>query len=321
MIGLGIDAATELAGDSNEELRETLAATSELSRSAMWDLRRPIDMGHIFEGRGLGRVLQSHTATFTRVTSVPAEMEQSGTEPPLPSRHLRQRPVRACSPFVAYFPAASVFALIGTPTLAFLAVTILAGIYTAACLTGDGIEAVRTAESLAPDVIIMDVLMPRKDGVEACREIMDLLPETRILMLTVSTEEDAVIQAVAAGATGYLQKYSGKEDLLDALCEVAAGRLQLPADIVRRVFGTIRGEAPPATSPGSGLLTTREREILTLFSTGKSYAQIAELRELSPMTIRNAVYRIQHKLRLTTKQEIVVWAVRNGLLDDLPPES
>ena len=83
MIGLGIDAATELAGDSNEELRATLAATSELSRSAMWDLRRPIDMGHIFEGRGLGRVLQSHTATFTGITSVPAEMSQSGTEPPL----------------------------------------------------------------------------------------------------------------------------------------------------------------------------------------------------------------------------------------------
>ena len=185
---------------------------------------------------------------------------------------------------------------------------------------GDGIEAVRTAESLAPDVIIMDVLMPRKDGVEACREIMDLLPETRILMLTVSTEEDAVIQAVAAGATGYLQKYSGKEDLLDALREVAAGRLQIPAATVRRVFGTIRGEAPPATSPDSRLLTSREREILTLFSTGKSYAQIAELRELSPLTIRNVVYRIQNKLRLTTKQEIVVWAVRNGLLDDLPPE-
>ena len=186
---------------------------------------------------------------------------------------------------------------------------------------GDGTEAVRTAESLAPDVIIMDVLMPGKDGVEACREIMDLLPDTRILMLTVSTEEDAVIQAVAAGATGYLQKYSGKEELLDALRDVAAGRLQIPADTVRRVFGTIRGDAPPAPSRGSGLLTSREREILMLFSTGKSYAQIAELRGLSPMTIRNAVYRIQDKLGVKTKQEIVVWAVRNGLLDDLPPES
>ena len=92
---------------------------------------------------------------------------------------------------------------------------------------GDGNEAVRTAESLVPDVIVMDVLMPEKDGVEACREIMDLLPDTRVLMLTVSTDEDAVIQAVAAGATGYLQKHSGVEELLGALREVAAGRLHV----------------------------------------------------------------------------------------------
>ena len=183
---------------------------------------------------------------------------------------------------------------------------------------GDGVEAVRKAESLTPDVIVMDVLMPGKDGVEACREIMDLLPSTRILMLTASTEEDAVIQAVAAGAMGYLQKYTGKEELLDALREVAAGRLRLPADTVQRVFGTIRREGPPPTPPGSGPLTARERDILTLFSTGKSYAQIAELRGKRPVTIRNTVYRIQDKLGLRTKQEIVVWAVRNGLLDELP---
>ena len=80
----------------------------------------------------------------------------------------------------------------------------------------------------------MDVRMPNKDGVEACREIMDLLPDTRILILTAAKEEDAVIEAVAAGATGYLQKYSGKEELLDALREVAAGRLRLPAETVKR---------------------------------------------------------------------------------------
>ena len=83
MIGLGIDGAMKLAGDSNSRLTERLAATAELSRSAMWELRRPIDMGHIFEGRELGRVLGSHTATFAKIASIPAEMEQSGQEPPL----------------------------------------------------------------------------------------------------------------------------------------------------------------------------------------------------------------------------------------------
>ncbi len=83
MIGLGIEGAMKLAGDSNPKLTERLAATAALSRSAMWELRRPIDMGRIFEGRDLARVLGAHTATFARITSVPAEMVQSGKEPPL----------------------------------------------------------------------------------------------------------------------------------------------------------------------------------------------------------------------------------------------
>ena len=83
MIGLGIDTAMRLASESNEELSATLAATSALSKSAMLELRRPIDAGHLFEGRELGRVLESHTATFTTITAVPVEMEQSGAEPPL----------------------------------------------------------------------------------------------------------------------------------------------------------------------------------------------------------------------------------------------
>ena len=83
LIGLGIHRAIKLAGGSNEELSSTLAATSSLSKAAIWELRRPIDEGHIFAGRGLGRVLWSHTETFAKVTAIPAEMSQSGTEPPL----------------------------------------------------------------------------------------------------------------------------------------------------------------------------------------------------------------------------------------------
>ena len=186
---------------------------------------------------------------------------------------------------------------------------------------GDGEQAVRTAEDLGPDVIVMDVMMPHKDGVEACREIMELLPDTRVLMLTASTEEDAVIEAVAAGATGYLQKYSGKEELLAAVREVAEGRLRIPDETVRRVFSVIRGKPELMNRRGAGMLTTRERQILRLFASGKSYAQIAEVRGNSPVTIRNAVYHIQDKLGVRTKQEIVVWAVRNGLLDDVGPRS
>ena len=83
MIGLGIHRARQLAGESNEELAAALDATAELSRSAMWEMRGPIDAGHILEGRELGRVLWSHCATFEKITAVPAEVSQSGTEPPL----------------------------------------------------------------------------------------------------------------------------------------------------------------------------------------------------------------------------------------------
>ena len=79
-----------------------------------------------------------------------------------------------------------------------------------------------------PEVIVMDVIMPNKDGIDACRDIRELLPETRVLMLTASTEEDAVIEAVAAGATGYLQKYSRPEELVEAVLDVAEGRLRIP---------------------------------------------------------------------------------------------
>ena len=178
----------------------------------------------------------------------------------------------------------------------------------------DGEEAVRAAAELLPDVVVMDVMMPNKDGVEACREIMDAAPDTRVVMLTASTEEDAVIEAVAAGATGYLQKVSGMDRLLDTIRQVAAGELRLPADVVRRVFEGIRRGAEPEDETGP--LTRREREILALFCRGLSYARIAELREVRPVTIRNAIYAIQGKLEMGSKQEIVVWAVRNGVLDD-----
>ena len=182
---------------------------------------------------------------------------------------------------------------------------------------GDGEEAVRTVEGLGPEVIVMDVMMPRKDGVDACREIMELLPDIRVLMLTASTEEDAVIEAIAAGATGYLEKYSRPEELVEAVLDVAAGRLRIPEKAVRDVFAMVRSAREIAACQALGELTALERETLTLFASGASYAQIAEARGNSTATVRNTLYRVQDKLGVKTKQELVIWAVRNGLLDDV----
>ena len=178
----------------------------------------------------------------------------------------------------------------------------------------DGVAAVKAASELSPDVIVMDVMMPNKDGVEACREIMESAPDARVIMLTASTDEDALIEAVAAGATAYLQKVSGMARLLSTLKIVAGGEMPIPADVVRRVFAGIRDGAEPRKEQER--LTPREREILALFSQGMSYAAIADERRVSPSTVRNAIYSIQGKLAAGTKQEIVVWAVRNGLLDN-----
>ena len=188
-------------------------------------------------------------------------------------------------------------------------------------LAGDGVEAVQTAQRMQPQVIVMDVIMPLMDGVDACREIMELLPDTKVLMLTASTAEDAVVAAIAAGATGYLQKYSGPEELADAVRDVAQGRLRIPDSAIRRVFALIRGQREPGMQRTPDALTGREREILKAFASGRSYAEIAEARGNSKVTIRNAIYRIQEKLGVRTKQEVIVWAVRNGLLDDVPPRS
>ena len=181
---------------------------------------------------------------------------------------------------------------------------------------GDGDEAVTVALSIQPDVIIMDVMMPVKNGIEACREITAILPDTRVLVLTASRQEYAVMEAVAAGATGYLQKYSGKEQLLRTVRDVANGDYRMPADAVRRAFAGVKATSNQISASMPGMLTQREREILTLFSQGLSYSDIAKIRGNKWLTIRNAIYGIQDKLGIETKQELAVWAVRNGLLDD-----
>ena len=180
---------------------------------------------------------------------------------------------------------------------------------------GDGEEAERMAKEVVPDLVIMDVLMPGMDGIEACREIIDALPDTRVLMLTASTERNAVIEAVAAGADGYLQKFTGTEELLAMVRDVARGEYRMPRDVMRRVFRRLRNAPERDDSRKRKGLTSREKEILTQFAEGMSYSAIADSRGNRPVTVRNTIYHIQNKLGLGSKQEVVVWAVRNGLVD------
>ena len=187
--------------------------------------------------------------------------------------------------------------------------------------TRDGDEAIVMASDLKPDVIIMDVIMPGKDGIDACREIMEVVPEARVLILTASNEDEAVIDAISAGATGYLRKLSGSGKLLDTIRDVADGEYRIPQEVMRRVFAGIRTAPRLVDTPALARLTEREKQILKLFAWGSSYADIARMRGNQTVTIRNAVYGIQSKLGVRSKQEIVLWAARNGLLNEAPTDT
>ena len=180
----------------------------------------------------------------------------------------------------------------------------------------DGEEAVSMAEELRPDAVVMDLIMPGMDGVTACREIVGLLPDARVLMLTSSTDDDSVIAAVAAGATGYVVKDASLEHLLEAVRDVAMGRVRIPLPVLRRAAAVADGQVKPVHEGNQHLLTEREREVLTMFAGGSTYADIAEAHGNSPSTVRNTVYRIQDKLGVGSRQGLVAWAVRNGFLDD-----
>ena len=183
----------------------------------------------------------------------------------------------------------------------------------------DGQEALRMVEEAVPDVIVMDVIMPVMDGIEACRRIMELLPGTRVLILTASNEQDAIVSSIAAGATGYLQKYSGKEQLLTTLREVAEGEFRIPGDAARRLARAVRSPPVDAEAELLGTLTGREMEILKLFAEGLTYQEIGEVRNNSALTVRNAVSGVQRKLGFRTRQQMVLWAVRAGLVDGGSP--
>ena len=181
---------------------------------------------------------------------------------------------------------------------------------------GDGRDAVRVAMEVEPDVIVMDVIIPELDGIEACRQITAALPDTKVLMLTASNETDAIVRSIGAGATGYLQKYSGKDLLISTLQEVAVGEFRIPGTAARRLARAVRTPSRSESEAMVEQLTARELEIVSQFAAGLSYQEIGEDRNISALTVRNAVSSVQRKLELSTRQQLVVWAIRAGIVEE-----
>ena len=175
----------------------------------------------------------------------------------------------------------------------------------------DGVEAVLEARSLRPDVILMDLVMPRKNGIEAIGEIKQENPEARILVLTSFAEDDKVFPAIKAGALGYLLKDSSPQELIQAIREVYRGESSLHPSIARKLVREISqpSDLPATEEP----LTEREVEVLSLVARGLSNQEIADSLVVSERTVRTHVSNILGKLHLANRTQAALYAVREGL--------
>ena len=183
----------------------------------------------------------------------------------------------------------------------------------------NGIEAVELATRLKPDVILLDLIMPRMDGVEATRKILEGTPHSRVLILTSFGEDDKVFPAIRAGAQGYLLKDIQPSDLVKAVRETFQGKTQLHPDIAHRLMTAVSCSAPPQDEKQDSpleelqILTEREREVLDWIAHGLSNREIAEKMVISEKTVKTHVSNLLDKLGLEDRTRAAIWALKHGL--------
>ncbi len=181
---------------------------------------------------------------------------------------------------------------------------------------GDGIEGTALAESAAPDVVLLDVRMPKRSGIEACLSIKEAVPSAKIIMLTVSDEEADLYEAVKSGASGYLLKDSSIEEVAQAVRVVADGQSLISPSMAIKLIDEFKQMSKPEKTPGPGLrLTERELDVLRLVAQGHSNKEIAARLYISENTVKNHVRNMLEKLQLHSRMEAVMYAVRENLLE------
>jgi NarL family two-component system response regulator LiaR len=183
----------------------------------------------------------------------------------------------------------------------------------------NGLEAVDLAHHLQPDVVLLDLVMPMMDGIQATPRIVENSPHSRVLILTSFGEEDKVFPAIRAGAQGYLLKDIPPEDLVHAVRAVYLGQVQLHPDIARKLMSAVAAqEGPPETRTPTSLeaLTERELEVLRLIAEGLNNREIAERLVISDKTVKTHVSSILSKLHLGDRTQAAIYALRHGLAPD-----
>ena len=185
---------------------------------------------------------------------------------------------------------------------------------------GTAPEAVQQALQHHPDVIIMDIRLPGKSGIEATQEITQKLPGTKVIMLTSFAEDNLLFDAIMAGASGYVLKQIGSGELVRALEMVDRGEKLLDPAVTQKVFDQVRQTAREAYGENLARLSYRELQVLALVAEGKTNKEIAEKVFLSEKTVRNYVSTILDKLNLSTRSEAAAYAVRHNIGDYLSTE-
>jgi DNA-binding NarL/FixJ family response regulator len=187
--------------------------------------------------------------------------------------------------------------------------------YDVVAATGEGRQAVRIAAAARPDVVVLDLQLPDVSGVQVINGLVEAVPGVRVLMLSASGEQQSVLDAVKAGATGYLLKSAGLSEFLDAVGRTAAGDTVFTPGLAGLVLGEFRRLAvePAPGDAGAPRLTERETEVLRLVAKGLSYRQIAERLVLSHRTVQNHVQNTLGKLHLHNRVELTRYALQAGL--------
>jgi two-component system NarL family response regulator len=182
----------------------------------------------------------------------------------------------------------------------------------------DGVDAVTKAEALHPDVVLMDVRMPRASGIEAARTIRAAMPATRVIMLTVSDRDDDLFEAVKAGANGYLLKEVSIEELANAVRAVARGQSLISPTMASKLlaeFNVLAARAPDVPRAAAPQLTSRELDVLRLAARGSTNREIAGSLGIAENTVKNHMRNVLEKLHLHSRTEAVMYAVREHLLE------
>ncbi|MFB9674202.1 response regulator [Streptosporangium vulgare] len=185
--------------------------------------------------------------------------------------------------------------------------------YEVVATVGEGRQALRVAAAVRPELVVLDLQLPDLPGVEVARRLAASEPPPRVLMLSASGEQEDVLEAVKAGASGYLLKSASKEEFLDAVRRTAGGDAVFTPGLAGLVLGEYRRLAARPAPEATPRLTERETEVLRLVAKGLSYKQIAERLVLSHRTVQNHVQNTLNKLQLHNRVELVRYAIEQGL--------